>query len=128
MLVSCVCVSCAGLYLKYWEGCRTPEEDTAAVDAQADVAPHVQDDFDLDEGTLQELDVKDNPDFQVRIVKVLKPEVFGVAMLKMRAVGSSIAGEAAKTHCQCGDQGVKPAPARQEVPRPGYRLHHLRLE
>ena len=47
------------------EDCRTPEEDTAAVDAQADVAPHVQDDFDLEEGTLQDLDVKDNPDFLV---------------------------------------------------------------
>ena len=43
----------------------SPEEDTAAVDAQAEVAPHIQDDFDLEEGVLQELDVKDNPDFQV---------------------------------------------------------------
>lgn len=45
--------------------CRTPEEVTNELDAQADVAPHVQDDFDLEEGVLQELDVKDNPDFQV---------------------------------------------------------------
>ncbi len=45
--------------------CRTPEDATAELDAQADVAPHIQDDFDLEEGVLQELDVKDNPDFQV---------------------------------------------------------------
>ena len=44
--------------------CRSPEEETAALDAQADVAPHIQDDFDLEEGTLQALDVEDNPDFQ----------------------------------------------------------------
>ncbi|BDA47985.1 Ubiquitin-like domain-containing CTD phosphatase 1 [Coccomyxa sp. Obi] len=59
----------------------TPEEATAELDAQADVAPHVQDDFDLEEGVLQELDVKDNPDFQEKLqrrianapVKILNP-------------------------------------------------------
>ncbi|EIE27356.1 MGC81798 protein-like protein [Coccomyxa subellipsoidea C-169] len=54
---------------------------TNELDAQADVAPHVQDDFDLEEGVLQELDVKDNPDFQEKLhrrianapIKVLNP-------------------------------------------------------
>jgi hypothetical protein len=48
---------------------RTPEDVTAELDAMADVAPHVQDDFDLEEGVLQQLDVKDNPDFQVSYIK-----------------------------------------------------------
>ena len=47
------------------------------MDAQADVAPHIQDDFDLEEGTLQELDVKDNPDFQVRQCHVATAEEYG---------------------------------------------------
>ena len=45
--------------------CRTPEEETAQLDAQAEIAPHIQDDFDIAEDTLQTLDVKDNPEFQV---------------------------------------------------------------
>ena len=45
--------------------CRTPEEETAQLDAQAEIAPHIQDDFDIAEDTLQALDVKDNPEFQV---------------------------------------------------------------
>ena len=35
------------------------------MDAQAEIAPHIQDDFDIAEDTLQTLDVKDNPEFQV---------------------------------------------------------------
>ena len=45
--------------------CRTAEEETAQLDAQAEIAPHIQDDFDIAEEALQALDVKDNPDFQV---------------------------------------------------------------
>ena len=45
--------------------CRTPEEETAQLDAQAEIAPHIQDDFDIAEDVLQTLDVKDNPEYQV---------------------------------------------------------------
>ncbi len=45
--------------------CSTPEEDTAQLDAQAEIAPHIQDDFDIADDVLQTLDVKDDPEFQV---------------------------------------------------------------
>ena len=45
--------------------CRTPEEETAQLDAQAEIAPHIQDDFDIADDTLQTIDIKDNPEYQV---------------------------------------------------------------
>jgi hypothetical protein len=39
---------------------------TAAVDKMAEVAPHIQDDFDIQEGVMQELDVADRPENQVQ--------------------------------------------------------------
>ncbi|CAL5223258.1 g5742 [Coccomyxa viridis] len=50
----------------------TPEEETAQLDAQAEIAPHIQDDFDIAEDTLQALDVKDNPEFQERLRKRIR--------------------------------------------------------
>jgi len=49
--------------------CSTPEEDTAQLDAQAEIAPHIQDDFDIADDILQTLDVKDDPEFQVRSIR-----------------------------------------------------------
>ena len=54
--------------IRPWMPCRTPEEETAQLDAQAEIAPHIQDDFDIAEDALQTLDVKDNPEFQVSTV------------------------------------------------------------
>ena len=45
--------------------CSKPEEDIQAFDTAAEVAPHVQDFFDLDESELKELDVKDRPENKV---------------------------------------------------------------
>ena len=39
---------------------------TAAVDKMAEVAPHIQDEFDIQEGVMQELDVADRPENQVQ--------------------------------------------------------------
>lgn len=49
--------------------CSTPEEDTAQLDAQAEIAPHIQDDFDIADDVLQTLDVKDDPEFQVSPIR-----------------------------------------------------------
>lgn len=53
-------------------GCSTPAAVTEAVDRMAEVAPQVQDDFDLQEGVLAELELQDRPENQVRSVKDLK--------------------------------------------------------
>lgn len=50
--------------------CRTPEAESAAVDKMAEVAPHIQDDFDMQDGALQELDVADRPENQVQDMSV----------------------------------------------------------
>jgi len=44
----------------------SPEEATAALDAQADVAPHVQDDFGTAEGVLDDVEFADREENQVR--------------------------------------------------------------
>ncbi len=46
-------------------GCSTPAAVTEAVDRMAEVAPQVQDDFDLQEGVLAELELQDRPENQV---------------------------------------------------------------
>ena len=43
-----------------------PEEDIQATDTASEVAPHIQDDFDLDETDLKHLHVKDHPENQAR--------------------------------------------------------------
>jgi hypothetical protein len=96
------------------------------LDAQAEVAPHVQDDFDLEEGVLQELAVKDNPDFQVSMSCHRKDlpgmGVSAVTVFKPMAMHT---GETAETSRLCTHQGLEFPSARQEVPRTGHRLHHL---
>ena len=44
---------------------RTPEAVTAALERMAEVAPQVQDDFDLQEGVLAELELAERPENQV---------------------------------------------------------------
>ena len=46
--------------------CRTPDAEVAAVDRMAEVAPHVQDDFDLAEGQLAEVELQDREENLVR--------------------------------------------------------------
>jgi hypothetical protein len=46
--------------------CRTPEEAIAAVEKQAEVVPHIQDDFDIVPGELAVLDIAERPENQVR--------------------------------------------------------------
>ena len=45
---------------------RALEAETAALDAQAEVAPHIQDDFDLQEGQLAEVELQDRQENLVR--------------------------------------------------------------
>ncbi len=45
---------------------RTPDAEVAAVDRMAEVAPHVQDDFDLAEGQLAEVELQDREENLVR--------------------------------------------------------------
>lgn len=63
----------------------TPEEATAALDAQADVAPHVQDDFNTAEGVLDDVAFVDREENQVSKQNVLLAtvvlEVSSVLML-----------------------------------------------
>ena len=42
-----------------------PEEHIEATDTAGEVAPHVQDDFDMDDSELKNLDIKDQPENQV---------------------------------------------------------------
>ena len=45
--------------------CRQPEAHVEAFDKQSEVAPHVQDDFDIPEEDLKELDPRDQQENQV---------------------------------------------------------------
>lgn len=47
--------------------CRQPEAHVEAFDKQSEVAPHVQDDFDIPEEDLKELDPRDQQENQVHI-------------------------------------------------------------
>ena len=51
--------------------CRQPEAHVEAFDKQSEVAPHVQDDFDIPEEDLKELDPRDQQENQVYIHAVL---------------------------------------------------------
>lgn len=58
--------------------CRAPEENIAALDAQAEVAPAVQDDFDLDPpaSSLDPRDIRDEPGVRERLARrVARTEV-----------------------------------------------------
>ena len=46
---------------------RQPEAHVEALDKQSEVAPHVQDDFDIPEEDLKELDPRDQQENQVRV-------------------------------------------------------------
>ncbi len=46
-------------------GCRTPEEVHDKVEREAEVAPEIQDDFDIKENELTTLDVAERPENQV---------------------------------------------------------------
>ena len=63
----------------------TPEEATAALDAQADVAPHVQDDFNTAEGVLDDVAFVDREENQVNkqteLLATVVPEVSSVLIL-----------------------------------------------
>ena len=49
--------------------CRQPEAHVEALGKQSEVAPHVQDDFDIPEEALKELDPRDQQENQVHMPK-----------------------------------------------------------
>lgn len=64
---------------------RQPEAHVEALDKQSEVAPHVQDDFDIPEEDLKDLDPRDQQENQVQLQLVawqalLLPEIAGMFM------------------------------------------------
>ena len=59
------------LLVLYYAHCRTPEESISALQAQSEVAPEIQDDFELDvpASELDPSDLRDRPEIQARLAK-----------------------------------------------------------
>lgn len=51
--------------------CRQPEAHVEALDKQSEVAPHVQDDFDIPEEDLKEMDPRHQEENQVQVQHAL---------------------------------------------------------